>query len=72
VEQSSSSSGSSSGFMTSGACILLSLKMSWSIAILTLSVVGASAVNYGPAALKDEIHALPGVPAGLNFRYFSG
>jgi hypothetical protein len=32
----------------------------------------APALNYGPDALKDEIHNLPGIPGGTNFRLFSG
>lgn len=32
----------------------------------------ATDVEYTQEALKDEIKALPGIPAGLNFRHFSG
>ena len=32
----------------------------------------ATDMEYTQEALKDEIKALPGIPAGLNFRHFSG
>lgn len=40
--------------------------------MMALLVLGAAAVTYSPEALSNEITDLPGLPAGVNFKMFSG